>query len=75
MNAFIYYLCIILLTHYFIIIMLPERSAVQGKEAFLLIQEAQKPETFFCSCIRQCELKKCCKKYKRGKRCKSCPKR
>lgn len=26
-------------------------------------------------CALLCEAKKCCKKYKRGKRCKSCPKR
>ncbi len=26
-------------------------------------------------CALFCEAKKCCKKYKRGKRCKSCPKK
>jgi hypothetical protein len=30
---------------------------------------------FFLSCVRMCEFKKCCKKYKHGKRCKSCPKK
>jgi len=26
------------------------------------------------SCLVCCEFKKCCKKYKKGKRCKNCPK-
>lgn len=26
-------------------------------------------------CAVLCEVKKCCKKYKRGKRCGSCPKK
>jgi hypothetical protein len=30
---------------------------------------------FFLSCVRMCEFKKCCKKYKHGKRCGSCPKK
>jgi len=30
---------------------------------------------FLFSCARMCELKTCCKKYKRGKRCKKCPKK
>jgi hypothetical protein len=29
----------------------------------------------FLSCARMCEFKKCCKKYKHGKRCTKCPKR
>lgn len=29
----------------------------------------------FLSCARMCEFKKCCKKYKEGKRCKKCPKK
>lgn len=29
----------------------------------------------FLSCARLCEFKKCCKKYKHGKRCKKCPKK
>jgi len=27
------------------------------------------------SCCSGCDFKKCCKKYKEGKRCKKCPKR
>ena len=30
---------------------------------------------YFLSCVRMCEFKKCCKKYKHGKRCGSCPKK
>ena len=33
---------------------------------------AFKAYLFACS---DCEMKKCCKKYKEGKRCKKCPKR
>lgn len=30
----------------------------------------------FCRCATTlCEMKTCCKKYKRGKRCKKCPKK
>ncbi len=29
----------------------------------------------FLMCARLCEFKKCCKKYKEGKRCKKCPKK
>ncbi len=39
-----------------------------------------KEQKYDCSmgafkCVLFCEAKKCCKKYKRGKRCKSCPKK
>jgi len=30
---------------------------------------------FLFSCARMCEMKTCCKKYKKGKRCKKCPKK
>lgn len=29
----------------------------------------------FLMACRFCEFKKCCKKYKHGKRCKKCPKK
>lgn len=32
-------------------------------------------EEHFLLCVRFCEFKKCCKKYKHGKRCGSCPKK
>lgn len=39
--------------------------------------QADSPEITerFLQCVRFCEFKKCCKKYKRGKRCKKCPKK
>jgi hypothetical protein len=37
--------------------------------------EKQKTEQVFLRCAQFCEFKKCCKKYKRGTRCKKCPKK
>ena len=41
-------------------------------------QSVASPEQFTFSCVCACTLvgkskKKCCKKYKKGKRCKKCP--
>lgn len=39
-------------------------------------REDQRLPKFACSLVACCEgKKKCCKSYKDGKRCKSCPKR
>jgi len=39
-------------------------------------EEAACPFEFFLNFRAvECKKKKCCKKFKRGKRCKSCPKR
>jgi hypothetical protein len=39
------------------------------------MEPASGREAFFLSCARMCEFKKCCKKYKHGKRCSKCPKK
>jgi hypothetical protein len=39
------------------------------------IEEVDIRAYHFLSCARMCEFKKCCKKYKHGKRCKRCPKK
>lgn len=40
---------------------------------FQINDEQQKGMRFLFSCTA--EMKKCCEKYKKGKRCKKCPKR
>jgi len=40
-----------------------------------LVEIKESKETPFLLCARFCEFKKCCKKYKRGDRCKKCPKK
>ena len=39
----------------------------------VLEENVVKQDMFLLNC-RLCEFKKCCKKYKRGKRCSKCPK-
>jgi hypothetical protein len=39
-------------------------------------EASQSENNSFCRCATIfCEMKTCCKKYKRGKRCKKCPKK
>ncbi len=47
----------------------PVKREGQAAEAEVMLQH------HFLLCARMCEFKKCCKKYKHGKRCKKCPKR
>lgn len=55
----------------------------QGAEDEIIVKrndpaEADKdllPASFFMRNCRDCQFKKCCKKYKRGKRCGKCPKK
>jgi hypothetical protein len=47
----------------------PEKKEMPAAEAEIMMQH------HFLLCARMCEFKKCCKKYKEGKRCKKCPKK
>ncbi len=40
-----------------------------------VVEAEMMTERHFLLCARFCEFKKCCKKYKEGKRCKKCPKK
>lgn len=44
---------------------------VAGQEKLPFQAEILSVET--CACVWTCRKKDCCKKYKKGKRCKSCP--
>lgn len=46
-----------------------------GKKEMPAIEAEGKEQHHFLLCARLCEFKKCCKKYKEGKRCKKCPKK
>lgn len=50
------------------------RAEQVSKDAVIAEAEGVDPAHFLW-CVRLCEFKKCCKKYKRGKRCKKCPKK
>lgn len=50
-------------------------SEAVDKNLNLVTEPFCRANEHFFSCARMCEFKKCCKKYKHGKRCKKCPKR
>lgn len=49
-----------------------EKQNLYSKENFNEISKTIESDCFLKNC-KLCEFKKCCKKYKKGKRCKKCP--
>jgi|GEM_PF-899836 len=49
------------------------KTGPERKES--IVAEDCSLQQHFLLCARLCEFKKCCKKYKHGKRCKKCPKK
>jgi hypothetical protein len=46
-----------------------------GSKEMPVAETESREQHHFLLCARLCEFKKCCKKYKEGKRCKKCPKK
>ncbi len=46
-----------------------------GSKEMPVVAIENREQQHFLLCARFCEFKKCCKKYKEGKRCKKCPKK
>ncbi|WP_162903195.1 hypothetical protein [Taibaiella koreensis] len=47
----------------------------ESKKELPAMETGEMEQQPFLMCARLCEFKKCCKKYKEGRRCKKCPKK